>query len=39
MKPYEPGDSLISKVLAVLLVPVWRLVGWINDLVRPEDAD
>lgn len=33
MKPYEPGDSLVSKILAVLLMPVWHVIGWVNNLV------
>jgi hypothetical protein len=32
-KPYDPDDPLFEKVLAVLLVPVWRVVGWVNNLV------
>ena len=30
-KPYEPGDPWFEKALAVLLVPVWRVVAWLGD--------
>jgi hypothetical protein len=31
--PYDPGDPWWSKALAVLMVPIWDLIGWLNDLL------